>query len=699
MSKQHADELRRRAEQQLATRDRQIEGLERADLASLAHELAVHQIELEIQNEELLRTRTLAEEARDRYLDLYDFAPVGYFTLDEHVRIVEANLTGCRLLRADRQNLLNTRFTKFLPKEEAERFYFHRKKTLEGVTQQTCELKMRQADDALFDARLESIRAGEGRLRVAVIDVTERKQAEEAMRESEEKYRRIVETATEGIVMVDAHAQVVFANDRWSEIFGYSLEEARHMTHFDMVFPEDRAQMTERWESRKRGVKERYEFRFRRKDGSPLWALIGAAPRFDAAERFLGTLVMVTDITQRKRAEEQLRELAGTLESKVAERTAQLQQRARQLQKLTLELTLSEDRERKRIAQILHDDLQQVLVAAKFHVGLLKDRVAQKPEQQAVAVKVDEMLKDAIAKSRSLSHELSPAVLHRNDLAETLAWLGSQMRAKHGLTVRVDAPEKMRLQSEPITLFLLRAAQELLFNVIKHAGVNEARIRVRRRGRCIFMSVSDRGRGFDARQQKETGGFGLFNIRERTELLGGRMKIRSAIGKGSTFHLVVPDGQEPEDRRQRTEDSGALRGPSSVLSPPSSGCRLRVLLADDHTVARQGIASLLTEEHDIEMVAEATTGREAVELADRLHPDVVIMDVSLPLLSGDEATRQIKRHLPQTRIVAVSVYDEAEIVNRMHEAGAESYVLKTAPSEELLAAIRGENQVRRGTPV
>ena len=116
----HADELRRKAEERLAARDSRIETLERADLESLAHELAVHQMELEIQNEELRRTQLEAEEARDRYLDLYDFAPVGYFTLDEHSRIVEANLTGCRLLNAERQDLLHTRFTKFLPAEETD---------------------------------------------------------------------------------------------------------------------------------------------------------------------------------------------------------------------------------------------------------------------------------------------------------------------------------------------------------------------------------------------------------------------------------------------------------------------------------------------------------------------------------------------------------------------------------------------------
>ena len=115
-----------------------------------------------------------------------------------------------------------------------------------------------------------------------------------------------------------------------------------------------------------------------------------------------------------------------------------------------------------------------------------------------------------------------------------------------------------------------------------------------------------------------------------------------------------------------------------------------MLLADDHEIVRQGLVSLLSEEHTIEVVGEAANGREAVDLADRLHPDVVIMDVSMPLIDGDAATRQIKTLRPQTRVIALSMYDEPEKTEMMRRAGAESYVLKTAPSEELLAAIRGQ---------
>ncbi len=117
--------------------------------------------------------------------------------------------------------------------------------------------------------------------------------------------------------------------------------------------------------------------------------------------------------------------------------------------------------------------------------------------------------------------------------------------------------------------------------------------------------------------------------------------------------------------------------------------RIRVLVVDDHKIVREGLAMLLSEQPDIEVIGQASNGREAVSMAERLHPNVVIMDVSMPLMTGDEATRQIKTLAPDTRIVALSMFEDSEIVQRMFQAGAESYVLKTSPSARLIAAIHG----------
>jgi len=229
-----------------------------------------------------------------------------------------------------------------------------------------------------------------------------------------------------------------------------------------------------------------------------------------------------------------------TLESKVAARTEELEQRARQLEKLTLELSAAEERERERLAAVLHGDLQQVLAAACLRTSLLSDETCTPEQTQETIGQLKEMLAYALEKSRSLSHELSPAALREGDLVETFEWLAEQMRTKHGLTVRVAARSTVPARSDAVAL-LYRSAQEMLFNVVKHAQVHEARLRVRRLGRYIGLSVSDQGCGFDPAEVSKTGGLGLRSIRERVALLSGRMKTKSVRDRGTTFHIILPD--------------------------------------------------------------------------------------------------------------------------------------------------------------
>jgi PAS domain S-box-containing protein len=544
----------------------------------------------------------------------------------------------------------------------------------------------KRAEEALQEAN-EQLQAQTEELQT---QAEELRASEESLRESEEQYRSLFKNMLDGY----AYCQMLFdgqgrptdfrylqVNDVFTRLTGLENVVGKRVTEVIPALRESHPELLETYgRVALTGRPERLEIEFQ-----PLgiWLLISVySPR-----KGYFTAVF-DDITERKQAEDALREWNATLESKVAQRTAELTHRTRQLQKLTLELSQAEERERRRIAVLLHEDLQQQIAGAKFHLNLLRGR-ARDDRQRAEVDRVDAMLKEAIEKSRSLSHDLSPAVLHLNDLAEVLRWLVNRVRAQHGLIARVDVPGEMTLQSEPLTMFLFRAAQEMLFNVVKHARVKEAALRVRRLGRYVGLSVSDQGRGFDPRELKETPGFGLLSLRERTELLGGRMKIASAKGQGSTFRIVVPDSPKPKDSDQTATGVADLRTLSSAVCPPSSGGVLRVLLVDDHDIVRQGLASLLQESLDIVVVGQAADGREAIDMTHALRPDVVIMDIVMPLMSGEEATRQIKRHLPNIRVIGLSMYDEPDKMETMCQAGAEGYVLKTASSEELLAAIRG----------
>lgn len=117
--------------------------------------------------------------------------------------------------------------------------------------------------------------------------------------------------------------------------------------------------------------------------------------------------------------------------------------------------------------------------------------------------------------------------------------------------------------------------------------------------------------------------------------------------------------------------------------------RLRVLLVDDHRLMREGLQALLEEQANIDVVGQAGNGLEAVQLVDQLRPDVVVMDVLMPVMDGVEAARQIKAKHPEIRIVGLSMFDEADMASKMLQAGAATYVPKAGPSSELIAAIRG----------
>jgi len=248
---------------------------------------------------------------------------------------------------------------------------------------------------------------------------------------------------------------------------------------------------------------------------------------------------------ERKRAEEELKAFNESLEQRVAERTAVAEQRARQLRTLTMELTRTEHRERRRLAEILHDHLQQLLVAAKYGMGSLRKWQDREPAMKRAIDQVDELLTDAIRASRSLTSELSPPVVYEGTLQTSLEWLAHWMSEKAGLHVCVDAEPGVDPPELNLRILLFEAARELLLNVAKHAKVAEAAIELRRSPNgAVAVSIIDRGIGFDrdaVTAHGEQAGFGLFSIRERLEMLGGHLEIESLPGKGTRITLQAPE--------------------------------------------------------------------------------------------------------------------------------------------------------------
>ncbi len=523
-------------------------------------------------------------------------------------------------------------------------------------------------------------------------DIHDLKETEEELRQSREYFARAQEVGQIGWWRLNVQRNVLTWSDESYRIFG--VPKGTPMTYEGFLatcHPEDRESVDMQWKEGLRGDPYDIEHRVVA-DGRVKWVREKAYLELDEAGNLLGGFGISQDVTERKEAEQKVRQLNETLEQRVVERTAEVRQKADQLRALASQLSQAELRERKRLAKILHDHIQQLIVAARMQLSWLK-RDNNMERMQATAQGVDGILREALEASRSLTVDLSPPALHEAGLTGGLNWLAARIREKNRFTVNLRTDNTAEPSSEEIRILLFECARELLFNAVKHADVSEAQvILLRTSDGHIKLIVSDQGKGFDPdiirKRRPGEMTFGLFSIQERLMHIGGRMDVESAPGKGSRVTLWVPAG----DCRADLEAATAER-PTAPASTFTSGIRssresCRVLIVDDHKIMRDGLKGLLQFESGIEVVGEAADGPQAIELANKLKPDVIIMDVNLGDMTGIEATRRIMADIPAAKVIGLSMHLDAQIAVAMREAGATAYLTKGGPAEDLIAAIR-----------
>ena len=374
------------------------------------------------------------------------------------------------------------------------------------------------------------------------------------------------------------------------------------------------------------------------------------------------------------------------------QRTQELEANQTRLRALATELNLTEQRERRQIALELHDYLAQHLVVCRFHVSQSLQSLEQENGLKTSLLKVDALLNESLAYTRSLVAQLSPHVLHQFGLIKALLALAENM-SMHGLTVKIESERDFVPLPENRAVLLYQSVRELLFNVLKHAGVKQAIVAVEVVPELVLqITVTDQGKGFthtpETLEEASAGRFGLFSIYERMMAIGGGVIIESDSAQGTKVTLTLPNYDSPQENElvQEHVDGMATTVPPSILFPLSSD-PIRVLLVDDHTMVRQGLRSILEQYDNIQIVGEASHGGEAVDMQRALHPTVVVMDVNMPVMDGIQATRLIMASPSPSHVIGISVRNDREIEQALRDAGASEFVTKESASDQLYQAI------------
>lgn len=355
-------------------------------------------------------------------------------------------------------------------------------------------------------------------------EIIRRKQAEEALRESELKYRITMDASLAGICVIQ-DLTLRYVNPAMANLLGYTTDELIDRAAFqDLVVHEQRDRINRNLINRAQGEPvEPYEIKFLRKDGLVFDALAwGKSIAYQGRPASVATLI---DISEQKRTENALLDHQAQLAS------------------LAAEIFLVEERERRRIAAELHDQIGQTLAFARIKLNLLSSSFPS-PDQAGIIGHIRESVDQSIREVRSLTLQISPPLLYEIGLEAAVEWLSEQFLEKYDLRVEIRDDRKPKPLDEEIRATLFQVVRELLLNIVKHADTRMALIIFETVPGRIKITIEDAGAGFDSaevvRRLGKQGGFGLFSVRQRISHLGGEFSIESKAGRGTRVTLLAP---------------------------------------------------------------------------------------------------------------------------------------------------------------
>ena len=667
--------LRQRAEAQArGTNDPTVDQLalmKPEQLQRTLHELHVHQIELEMQNEDLRRTQVELDVARKRYFDLFDLAPVGYCTITAGGLIEEANLTAASLLGEVRSSLGKRPFSAFITPEDQDRFHLLRRRLMDTGAPEGCELRLLrkgQADFwALLEARLEVDAGGSPSCRLVISDISVGKAAELEAQEAKLRLEALFQGARDAILLADPATGIILDVNRQAEALLGQTRQALIGMHQSRLHPAElREALRADFARHASGVDERVETLVLHQDGSrtPVEITSSLIPLPDGRQLLMG---LFRDIRERLR----------------------LQETVRHSEKMTAIGELAGG-----IAHDFNNQLAGISGYAELLAAAQTDPDKRKWAEaiQGAALRSAELTRQLLAFGRKSQSRRTPTDL-RQVIAEVIELLRHSLDRRITLVQRHNGPPSLILgdpgQLHTALLNLALNARDAMPDGGELAFATRHSVHEDPARRFIEIAVSDTGSGMDAatRQRifepffttKEPGkgtGLGLATVYGVVRNHGGVISVDSTPGQGSTFTIALPLLAGP----------GGESGESRAAHPSQAAVPRRILVVDDEDVVRNITGELLR--HLGHVAITCTSADEAVERCQRDGPfDVVILDLIMPRSGGRQSFIALRAAQPGLRIIIASGLSLNDEVQALLDLGACGFLQKPFTRGDLGKAV------------
>lgn len=495
---------------------------------------------------------------------------------------------------------------------------------------------------------------------------------------AEHPYRVLVESINDGVATLDSAGIILYANSRFVAIFRVSAGDFVGTSLQSHVSASNREILQTLIEKGLSDSKQG-EIALDASEGRSRFVRLALTPVKNSEPRTV--CIVATELTELVEANEALRSNEEALR--------QLSARLLQLQ----------DEERRHIASDLHDITGQKLAVQSMALAQVLNR---KPtnldaESRRILMECAGLNKQVSEEIRTLSYLLHPPLLDELGLSSAVKWYVEGYERRTGIRVKLEmAPDLMRLAPD-VEVTLFRVIQESLTNVHRYSGSTEAYLRLKVTSNKIELQIGDFGKGMHPDMiDSKTGkmvrlGVGIQGMNERIRQLSGKLEITSRPNQGTVVTATLPVSYPQTMTAVEAANAAASSLSSSQAETPvpsRSATRKQILIADDHEMLRRGVRTLLENEPDWEICGEAFDGQDAVAKANSLRPDLVILDINMPVLNGLAAVRLILRNRPQTKILVFTVHDSDQTVKEIHAAGAHRFLSKSNASDDLLRVVR-----------